>query len=148
MFFWWIKIIKIDFGRKILNIFFWICEKKVVYKKIWKKYRFWKKIGVWEWILGRLVGSGGQKWGFGPPKRGQNGIFCSALGFLRCPGPPLGGPKTGYRGQKLIGWVKKWSKMVKNEEKPWCWPFGGGGAPKPELGARFLEIKFMIFAFL
>ena len=114
LFFWWIKIIKIDFVRKILNIFFWICEKKVVYKKIWKKYRFWKKIGVWEWILGRLVGSGGQKWGFGPPKRGQNGIFCSALGFCAVRDPPLGGPKTGYRGSK-IDWLGE--KMVKNGEK-------------------------------
>lgn len=130
-----------------MNIFFLDLWKKVVYKKIWKNIDFGKKFAIGRWILGRMVGSGGRNGGFGPPKRGRNGILGSDSGFCAVRDPPLGVQKLviGVKNW-LVGW-KNGQKMVKNEKKPWCWPFGGGGAPKPELGARFLEVKFIIFAF-
>ena len=104
--------------EKFWIFFFGFVKKKLFIKKFEKNIDFGKKLAFGsEFLVGWLV-RGVENGGFGPPKRGQNGIFCSALGFCAVRDPPLGGPKTGYRGQKLIGWVKKWSKMVKNEEKP------------------------------
>ena len=75
----------------------------ILEKNLWLGGEFW---------VGWLV-RGVEMGGFGPPKKGSL-LF---LRILRCPGPPLGGPKTGYRGQKLIGWVKKWSKNGEKWEK-------------------------------
>ena len=100
--------------EKFWIFFFLDLGKKVVYKKIWKKYRFWKKIRDGGVNFGSAGWFGGSKWGVRTPKKGSKWDLLLSLRILRCPGPPLGGPKTGYRGSK-IDWLGE--KMVKNGEK-------------------------------